>query len=59
MEGVSKAKRRRFSARYKRRRLKEAETGTPPGEIGALLHRAGLYSSPRTKGHRPRDPGGR
>ena len=56
-EVVSKAKRRRFSASYKRRILKEAETGTQPGEIGALLRRESLYSSHLTKWRRQHDQG--
>ena len=44
-EVTPKAKRRRFSARYKLRVLEEANGCTRPGEIGALLRREGLYSS--------------
>jgi transposase-like protein len=44
-EVVAKAKRRRFSAEYKRRILQEAEKARSVGEIGALLRREGLYSS--------------
>jgi len=44
-EVVAKAKRRRFSAEYKRRILQEAEKARSAGEIGALLRREGLYSS--------------
>ena len=40
-----KPTRRRFSAAYKLRILKEADACTKPGEIGALLRREGLYSS--------------
>ena len=43
-EVAPKAARRRFTAEYKRRILKEAEA-CGPGEIGALLRREGLYSS--------------
>lgn len=39
------AKRRRFSAAYKARIVREADACTVPGEIGALLRREGLYSS--------------
>jgi hypothetical protein len=42
---VEKAKRRRFTAEYKLRVLKQAEACTRPGEIGALLRREGLYTS--------------
>lgn len=38
------AQRRQFSAAYKQRILREADT-CPVGEIGALLRREGLYSS--------------
>jgi len=44
-EVVAQAKRRRFSAAYKRRILREAAACGAPGEIGALLRREGLYSS--------------
>lgn len=44
-EVASKACRRRFTAEYKLRVLREAERGTAPGAIGALLRREGLYSS--------------
>jgi transposase len=40
-----RAKRRRFTAEYKRRILREAETCTQRGALGALLRREGLYSS--------------
>ena len=39
------ARRRQFSAEYKRKVLAEAEACTKPGELGALLRREGLYSS--------------
>ncbi|MFN8625330.1 MAG: hypothetical protein U0587_05035 [Candidatus Binatia bacterium] len=42
---ASKAQRRRFTAEYKLRILREAERCTAPGAIGALLRREGLYSS--------------
>jgi transposase-like protein len=44
-EVVPKAKRRQFSAAYKRQIVAEADTCQKPGEIGALLRREGLYSS--------------
>jgi transposase len=40
-----KAKRRFFTAEYKRKVLQEADACTEPGQIGALLRREGLYSS--------------
>jgi transposase len=54
---VPKAKRRKFSAEYKRRILDEADSCTEPGQIGALLRREGLYSSHLTTWRRQRDRG--
>ena len=45
VEVMAKATRRRFSAEYKLKILREAEAHTQPGEIGALLRREGLYFS--------------
>jgi transposase len=42
---TSKAKRRRFTAEYKRKILQEADACTESGQIGALLRREALYSS--------------
>jgi transposase-like protein len=42
---TSKAKRRLFTAEYKRKVLQEADACTESGQIGALLRREGLYSS--------------
>jgi len=39
------AKRRQFTAAYKRRIVEEADRLTNPGDIGRLLRREGLYSS--------------
>ena len=39
------ARRRQFTAAYKLAILEQAERGTEPGAIGALLRREGLYSS--------------
>ena len=44
-EVSSASGRRRFSAAYKARIVREADTCTEPGEVGALLRREGLYSS--------------
>ena len=44
-ELVERPKRRRFTAEYKLRVLREADACSQPGEIGALLRREGLYSS--------------
>ena len=53
----AKAKRRRFSAEYKLAILREADTCTQPGEIGALLRREALYSSHLVHWRRQRDAG--
>ncbi len=37
--------RRRFTAQYKQKIVREADACTEPGEIGSLLRREGLYSS--------------
>ena len=42
---AAKARRRTYTAEYKRRILKEADACTTPGAVGALLRREGLYSS--------------
>jgi len=44
-EVPEKAVRRKFTAKYKRRILREANLCKEPGQIGALLRREGLYSS--------------
>lgn len=44
-EVTEKPKRRRHSAEFKARILREAEACTQPGELGAMLRREGLYSS--------------
>ena len=44
-EVVAKAKRRSFTAKYKRAIVHEADACKEPGEVGALLRREGLYSS--------------
>jgi len=44
-EVSEKAKRRRYSADYKLKILKEADACNKDGEIGALLRREGLYSA--------------
>lgn len=56
-EVVAKAKRRSFSAEYKRRILKEHEACTEPGEKGALLRREGIYSSYITNWRRQQERG--
>ncbi len=56
-EVVAKARRRRFTAEYKRRIVREADRCTTPGAIGALLRREGLYSSSLTTWRAARDRG--
>jgi transposase-like protein len=56
-EVPEKPKRRRFSAEYRLRIVREADTCKEPGEIGALLRREGLYSSLLTAWRRQRDAG--
>ena len=56
-EVVAKAQRRRFTAEYKRRIVREADRCTKLGESGALLRREGLYSSQLTNWRAARDRG--
>src|SRR5213596_2734715 len=56
-EVAAKAQRRRFTAEYKRRIVREADRCTKPGEIGALLRREGLYSSHLVTWRAARDRG--
>ena len=49
------AKRRTFTAEYKRRILQEIDAATRPGEIGAILRREGLYSSTLASWRRERE----
>ena len=44
-EVTERAKRRRFTADYKLRILREADACKGDGDLGALLRREGLYSS--------------
>jgi len=48
-EVCEKNGRRRFSASYKARIVREADACREPGEVGALLRREGLYSSNLTQ----------
>jgi len=57
IEVSDKAKRRRFTAEYKRRIVKEADACKTPGMIGELLRREGLYSSHLTMWRAARDRG--
>ena len=50
-----KPQRRRFTAEYKLRILRQADACKRPGEIGALLRGEGLYSSLLTEWRRQRD----
>jgi transposase len=56
-ELVERPRRRRFSAEYKLRILREADACSRPGEIGALLRREGLYTSHLTAWRKQRDAG--
>ena len=56
-ELVERPVRRRFSAGYKLRILREAEACTRPGEAGALLRREGLYTSHLSAWRKQRDAG--
>ena len=55
VEVMAKPTRRRYSAEYKLRILREADASTRPGEIGALLRREGLYSSNLTAWRKQRE----
>ena len=50
-----KAKRRRFTAAYKLRILREVDQCKAPGEVGTILRREGLYSSSLSSWRRQRD----
>jgi transposase-like protein len=56
-EVVAKAQRRRFTAEYKRRIVREADRCTKAGDVGALLRREGLYSSHLSTWRAQRDRG--
>jgi transposase-like protein len=56
-EVPAKAKRRSFTADYKKRILAEADAVAEPGAIGALLRREGLYSSHLTTWRQERAAG--
>ena len=56
-ELVERPQRRRFTAEYKLRILREAEACSRPGEVGALLRREGLYSSILSEWRKQRDAG--
>lgn len=54
---TAKAKRRRFTAEYKRRILREAEALAETGGIGEMLRREGLYTSHLSSWRRERERG--
>jgi transposase-like protein len=58
-EVVERPMRRRFTAEYKERMVREAQTCTQSGQIGALLRREGLYASHLDKWRRKLAQGGR
>lgn len=55
----ARAKRRRFTAEFKLRVLREAERCRKPGEIGALVRRHGIYTSHLSTWRRERDQAAR
>jgi transposase-like protein len=55
-EVPARATRRRYTAEYKQRILREADA-SKPGELGALLRREGLYSSNLITWRKQRDQG--
>lgn len=57
VEVLAKAERRRFTAEYKQKILREADHCKQPGEIGALLRREGLYWSNLTTWRKQRASG--
>jgi transposase len=57
VEVLVKAERRRFTAEYKLKVLREANHCKRPGEIGALLRREGLYWSNLTNWRKQRERG--
>ncbi len=56
-EVVVRAKRRQFTADYKKRILTEADSARESGATGAMLRREGLYSSHLTHWRQERDRG--
>lgn len=56
-EVPERARRRTFTADYKRRIVREADNATKPGDVSALLRREGLYSSHITEWRKARDRG--
>ena len=56
-EVVARARRRRFTGKYKQEILRKADAAVDSGTIGAMLRREGLYSSHLTKWRREREAG--
>ena len=56
-EVLSKATRRRFTAKYKLKIVELADKCTKPGDIGALLRKEGLFSSQLGAWRKQRDKG--
>lgn len=54
---MGKAERRRFTAEYKQKVLREADNCQRPGGIGALLRREGLYWSNLSNWRKQRESG--
>ena len=57
VEVLAKAERRRFTAEYKVKVLRETDRCKQPGEIGALLRQEGLYLSNLTTWRKQRESG--
>ncbi len=57
VEVKAKLTRRRYTAEYKHKILREADTCTRLGELGAFLRREGLYSSNLTVWRKQRERG--
>ena len=58
VEVTAKPTRRRYTAEYKHRILREADAYTSSGEVGAILRRGGLFSSNLTIWRKQRERGG-
>lgn len=56
-EVPAKARRRKYTAKYKLAILAQADACSKPGEIGALLRREGLYSSNLARWRQQREAG--
>jgi transposase-like protein len=54
---VERPRRRKFSAEYKLRVVREADRCTKAGEVGSLLRREGLYSSHLSEWRKQREAG--